>query len=413
MGDALRVASPALPESFGEGWATDAVKQLKLDPKVTRADYGELPDLAQVDWSTDVLFTWNGTTSGVRVPDGEWIAGDREGLSFADATSAVFAYDLPWAKLDVVTFSWQKVLGGEGGHGVLILGPRAVERLENYTPPRPLPKLFRLLSGGKLNEGIFKGETINTPSMLALEDAIWALEWAKALGEGGLIARTNANAAALDALVAARLARPSRRRSGEPLEDQHRHRRGADESADQDVASLLERGRPTTRLYRGRAARASIWCGATIDDISSRSGRGSTGRTLKPGRVMPGADSRSDGSQGGRSVSRERVEIGEAGNPDELKAIILVMRARVRSATGVNAGCWRPPPTQGDRPRRHRCDNVTFPPPPRADHAPPRQFDHHRRTCGGVDIRARPRAARRRHFGPGRQMEKNRFAGVR
>ncbi len=166
-------------ESFGEGWVTDAVKQLKLDPTVIRADYGELPDLRQVDWSNDVLFTWNGTTSGVRVPDGEWIAADREGLSFADATSAVFAYDLPWDKIDVATFSWQKVLGGEGGHGVLILGPRAVERLESFIPDRPLPKIFRLTKGGKLIEGIFTGETINTPSMLAVEDAIVALEWAQ------------------------------------------------------------------------------------------------------------------------------------------------------------------------------------------------------------------------------------------
>ena len=151
-------------ESFGEGWVTDAVKQLKLEPTVSRADYGQLPDLDKVDWDDDVLFTWNGTTSGVRVPDGEWIAADRKGLSFADATSAVFAYDIPWDKIDVATFSWQKVLGGEGGHGVLILGPRAVERLESYTPNRPLPKVFRLVSKGKLSEGIFRGETINTPS---------------------------------------------------------------------------------------------------------------------------------------------------------------------------------------------------------------------------------------------------------
>src|SRR5436305_10526462 len=150
-------------ESFGEGWVTDALKQLKVEPTVIRADYGQLPDLGQVDWSNDVLFTWNGTTSGVRVPDGEWIADDREGLSFADATSGVFAYDIPWDKIDVATFSWQKVLGGEGAHGVLILGPRGVERLENYTPDWPLPKVFRLVSKGKLAEGVFKGETINTP----------------------------------------------------------------------------------------------------------------------------------------------------------------------------------------------------------------------------------------------------------
>ena len=183
-------------ESFGEGWVTDAVKQLKLEPTVHRADYGQLPDLDKVDWSDDVLFTWNGTTSGARVPDGEWIPDDREGLSFADATSAVFAYDIPWHKIDVATFSWQKVLGGEGGHGVLILGPRAVERLESYTPAWPLPKVFRLVSKGALTEGVFKGETINTPSMLAVEDAIFALEWAKSLGGlSGLQARSNANAA--------------------------------------------------------------------------------------------------------------------------------------------------------------------------------------------------------------------------
>ena len=158
-------------ESFGEGWVTDAAKQLKLDPTVLRADYGQLPDLKAVDWSNDVLFTWNGTTSGARVPNGDWIADDREGLSFCDATSAVFAYDMPWDKLDVVTFSWQKVLGGEGAHGVIILGPRAVERLETHTPAWPLPKVFRLMAKGKLSEGIFKGETINTPSR-ATEPAV-------------------------------------------------------------------------------------------------------------------------------------------------------------------------------------------------------------------------------------------------
>ena len=192
-------------ESFGEGWVTDAVKQLKLEPKLHRADYGQLPDLSKVDFSDDVLFTWNGTTSGVRVPDGEWIPETREGLTFADATSAVFAYDLPWDKIDVATFSWQKVLGGEGGHGVLILGPRAVQRLEEYTPAWPLPKVFRLVSKGKLAEGVFKGETINTPSMLAVEDAIFALEWAKGLGGlEGLKARCTANADALDKIVAER-----------------------------------------------------------------------------------------------------------------------------------------------------------------------------------------------------------------
>ncbi|HMC91455.1 MAG TPA: phosphoserine transaminase, partial [Allosphingosinicella sp.] len=189
-------------ESFGEGWVTDVVKQLKLDATVVKAPYGELPNLAKVDPATDVVFTWNGTTSGVRVPNGDWIADDRAGLTFADATSAAFAQDLPFAKLDVTTFSWQKVLGGEGGHGMLILGPRAVERLEGYTPAWPLPKIFRMIKGGKLNEGIFKGDTINTPSMLCVEDYIFGLEWA--LGLGGLealIQRADANAAALDLWV--------------------------------------------------------------------------------------------------------------------------------------------------------------------------------------------------------------------
>jgi phosphoserine aminotransferase len=191
-------------ESFGEGWVTDAVKQLKLDAKVVKAPYGDIPDLGAVDWSGDVVFTWNGTTSGVRVPNGDWIADDRAGLSICDATSGIFAADIPWDKIDVCTFSWQKVLGGEGGHGVLILGPRAVERLESYVPAWPLPKIFRMTKGGKLIEGIFKGETINTPSMLAVEDVIWSLEWA--LGQGsltGLIARADANAAVLDAWVQA------------------------------------------------------------------------------------------------------------------------------------------------------------------------------------------------------------------
>src|SRR5687768_4315035 len=191
-------------ESFGEGWVTDVVRQLKLDATVIKAPYGELPDLGAVDPASDVVFTWNGTTSGVRVPGGEWIAEDRDGLTIADATSAAFATDLPWDRIDVATFSWQKVLGGEGGHGMLILGPRAVERLESYTPPWPLPKIFRMTKGGKLIEGIFQGETINTPSMLAVEDYIYSLEWAQGLGGlHALIARVDANAAALDAWVQA------------------------------------------------------------------------------------------------------------------------------------------------------------------------------------------------------------------
>ncbi|WP_149588688.1 phosphoserine transaminase [Tabrizicola flagellatus] len=182
-------------ESFGEGWVTDVVKQLKLDATVRKAPYGQIVDFAQVDFDRDVVFTWNGTTSGVRLPNGDAIPATRAGLTICDATSAAFAMDLPWDKLDVTTFSWQKVLGGEGAHGVLILSPRAVERLESYTPAWPLPKIFRLTAKGKLIEGIFQGETINTPSMLANEDYLVALKWAKSIGGlPALIARANANA---------------------------------------------------------------------------------------------------------------------------------------------------------------------------------------------------------------------------
>jgi len=257
-------------ESFGEGWVTDAAKQLKLDPTVIRADYGQLPDLTQVDWSNDVLFTWNGTTSGVRVPNGDWIAADREGLSFADATSAVFAYDLPWDKIDVATFSWQKVLGGEGGHGVLILGPRAVERLENYTPAWPLPKVFRLVSKGALAEGVFKGETINTPSMLAVEDAIFALEWAKSLGGlDALKARSDANAAALDKIVSERdwlshLATDPASRSKTSV---CLSVAGADEDFIKKFAGLLDKEGAAYDIagYRDAPPGLRIWCGATVD----------------------------------------------------------------------------------------------------------------------------------------------------
>lgn len=257
-------------ESFGEGWVADAAKQLKLDPTVLRADYGQLPDLGAIDWSNDVLFTWNGTTSGVRVPNADFIPADREGLSFADATSAVFAYDIDWSKIDVATFSWQKVLGGEGGHGVLILGPRAVERLETYTPAWPLPKVFRLVSKGKLAEGVFKGETINTPSMLAVEDAIFALEWAKGLGGlTGLQARSNANAAALDKIVEERswlshlcADAATRSKTSVCLSVE-----GADEAFIKAMAGALEKEGAAFDIagYRDAPPGLRIWCGATVN----------------------------------------------------------------------------------------------------------------------------------------------------
>jgi len=190
-------------ESFGSGWVTDIVKQLKLDDvRKFEADYGALPDLAQVDTDRDVVFTWNGTTSGAKVPNGDWISPTRQGLTICDATSAAFAQDLPWDKLDITTFSWQKVMGGEAAHGMLILSPRAVERLENYAPSWPLPKIFRLTKGGKLIEGVFKGETINTPSMLCVEDYLDTLAWAQEIGGlKALHGRANANLGVLEAWV--------------------------------------------------------------------------------------------------------------------------------------------------------------------------------------------------------------------
>ena len=257
-------------ESFGEGWVTDVNKQLKLNATVLNAPYGEIPDLSAVDFSNDVVFTWNGTTSGARVPNGDWIADDRAGLTFNDATSAVFAYDMPWDKLDVTTFSWQKVLGGEGAHGVLILGPRAVERLESFTPSWPLPKVFRLMSKGALAEGIFKGETINTPSMLAVEDVIFALEWAKSVGGlQGLMSRSDANAAALAKIVEASdtlgflAADPAIRSKTSVCLTVT----GADEAIIKKMASLLEAEDAAYDIagYRDAPPGLRIWCGATVD----------------------------------------------------------------------------------------------------------------------------------------------------
>jgi phosphoserine aminotransferase len=191
-------------ESFGSGWSADCKNQLKLkDLRVLKADYGKIPDLSQADWSRDVVFTWNGTTSGVRAPNGDWIPADRQGLSICDATSAVFAMEIPWDKLDVVTWSWQKVLGGEAAHGMLALSPRAVKRLEGFTPDRPLPKVFQMSKGGKLIGGIFEGETINTPSMLCVEDALDGLKWAASVGGlSGLVSRSQANLKAIEDWVA-------------------------------------------------------------------------------------------------------------------------------------------------------------------------------------------------------------------
>ena len=256
-------------ESFGEGWVTDAVKQLKLNPTVLKADYGHLPDLASVDQASDVLFTWNGTTSGVKVANGDWISDSREGLTLCDATSAAFAQPLPFDKLDVVTFSWQKALGSEGAHGMLILGPRAVERLESHTPAWPMPKIFRLMSGGKLIEGIFAGETINTPSMLAVEDYLDALRWAESVGGlSALHARADANAAALNAWVdrtswAHNLAIDPATRSNTSV----CIRLDGDAELPKAMASLLEKEGVAFDIgsYRDAPPGLRIWCGATVD----------------------------------------------------------------------------------------------------------------------------------------------------
>ena len=267
-------------ESFGEGWVTDVVKQLKLDNvRSIKAPYGELPDLASINFDNDVVFTWNGTTSGVRVTNADFIPADRKGLTICDATSAAFAQNLDFAKLDVVTFSWQKVLGGEGAHGVIILSPRAVERLETYKPAWPLPKIFRLTSGGKLIEGIFAGETINTPSMLCVEDYIDALQWAKSIGGlDGLMARADANAAALNGFVdqsswLANLAKVPATRSNTSVclvindPDILALDKDAQANFAKAIASQLEKEGVAYDIgsYRDAPAGLRIWCGATVE----------------------------------------------------------------------------------------------------------------------------------------------------
>jgi phosphoserine aminotransferase len=267
-------------ESFGEGWATDVVKQLKLkDAKITKAPYGELPDLAKVDFKNDVIFTWNGTTSGVRVPNGDWIPANREGLTICDATSAAFAQNLDFSKLDVVTYSWQKVLGGEAAHGMIILSPRAVERLESYVPAWPMPKIFRMTKGGKLIEGIFEGETINTPSMLAVEDYVDALEWAKSVGSlKGLQARADKNFAVLANWVAKTpwidfLAKKDAERSNtsvcfEVVDPAIKALPADAQNAfAKSLASLLEKENVALDIghYRDAPPGLRIWTGATIE----------------------------------------------------------------------------------------------------------------------------------------------------
>jgi phosphoserine aminotransferase len=267
-------------ESFGSGWAGDCKNQLKIkDLRVLKADYGKISDLAQADWSHDVVFTWNGTTSGVKVPNGDWIPSERQGLALCDATSAVFAMEIPWSKLDVVTWSWQKVLGGEAAHGMLALSPRAVQRLEGYSPDRPLPKIFQMTKGGKLMGGIFEGETINTPSMLAVEDALDGLKWAESVGGlRGLISRSEANLACIDEWVAksnwaAFLAEDKAIRSSTsiclkitdpaylalPAEAQAKHAK--------TIGSTLEKEGVAFDIgsYRDAPAGLRIWGGATVE----------------------------------------------------------------------------------------------------------------------------------------------------
>ncbi len=261
-------------ESFGAGWVTDAVKQLKLEGEVKTADYGQIVDMASIDYDTDVVFTWNGTTSGVRMPHGDMIPTDRAGLTICDATSAAFAMDLPWDKLDVVTFSWQKVMGGEAAHGMLILSSRAVERLESYTPLWPMPKIFRMTKGGKLIEGIFKGETINTPSMLAVEDYLVALDWAREIGGlPALIARCDANADVIAQFCAshdwiANLAEDPATASTTSVCLKFTDPGITDGAAfAKAVAKRLEKEGVALDIgaYRDAPAGLRIWCGATVD----------------------------------------------------------------------------------------------------------------------------------------------------
>jgi phosphoserine aminotransferase len=267
-------------ESFGEGWVSDIAKELKLkDARTLKAPYGELPDLSHVNFDNDVVFTWNGTTSGVRVPNADWIAADRKGLTFCDATSAAFAQDLDWPKLDVTTFSWQKALGGEAGHGIIILSPRAAGRLETYKPPWPLPKLFRLTKSGKLTEGVFEGETINTPSMLCVEDYLDALQWAKSFaGLKALVARADANAKVIADWVDHTawvdfLARVPDTRSNTSVclkvVDPTIAALSADSQAAfaKALASFLEKEKVAFDIgsYRDAPAGLRIWCGTTIE----------------------------------------------------------------------------------------------------------------------------------------------------
>jgi phosphoserine aminotransferase len=268
-------------ESFGAGWVTDVAKQLKLDAAIRTADYGQICELGGIDPANDVVFTWNGTTSGVRVPDADWIAADRTGLSICDATSAAFAQDIDWPKIDVGTFSWQKALGGEAAHGMLVLSPRAVERLESTPAPRPLPKIFRLTKAGKLIEGIFKGETINTPSMLAVEDWLVALDWAETVGGlPALIARADANAAALDRWVQCsnwieHLAADPAIRSNTSvcLQFAYRSDSEANKARQKAMVKLLEGEEAAYDIgaYRDTPPGLRIWCGATVetDDIEA------------------------------------------------------------------------------------------------------------------------------------------------